>query len=354
MDSHNCVAGLAIGGTSAGLLKTKGAKQMNEHKSFLHHMAEAYDRYRAERHATASEQTTQSPQAGRLVRALRWFLPNGGTLLLIVALLLTQNVWARPDVRPSVISGPSATTVNYQGRLADPGGNPLDGNYGMSFSLWDAAADGNLVWGPENHAAVPVSEGLFSVGLGSQTSGGIPTNTWSGDRYLEITVGGETLGPRELIRSVPIAGMALTVPDGSVKSDDLDLDHETVCLSGHAYVSLGGNYQKLDVPGLNLDFSLDRPSQVLVWIDGLAQFDDGAFVGESSIILNVDGAEETASWHLTDDNLFFNVKGQRLLNLGSGSHSITVRASSQAAGTMLVHGIEAHRTCINYLVLGEQ
>jgi len=54
------------------------------------------------------------------------------------------------------------------------------------------------------------------VGLGSQTPGGIPTSAWNGDRYLEITVGGETLNPRELIRSVPIAGMALTVPDGAI------------------------------------------------------------------------------------------------------------------------------------------
>lgn len=41
-----------------------------------------------------------------------------------------------------------------------------------------------------------------SVGLGSQTSGGIPTSVWNGDRYLEITVGGETLSLHELIRSV--------------------------------------------------------------------------------------------------------------------------------------------------------
>jgi hypothetical protein len=88
----------------------------------------------------------------------------------------------------------------------------------MSFALYDAAEDGTLIWGPENHTAVPVSEGLFSVGLGSQTSGGIPTSVWNGDRYLEITVGGETLSPRELIRSVPIAGMALTVPDGAIGS----------------------------------------------------------------------------------------------------------------------------------------
>jgi hypothetical protein len=187
---------------------------MNTQKSLLGYFVDAYDRYRAERRAAAPEGAPPH-QPARLHRFLRWLTPNGGTLLLIAALVLTQNVWARQMTAPAA-PGPSATTINYQGRLADSGGTPLDGTYGMSFSLWDAATGGSLVWGPENHPAVPVSEGLFSVGLGSQTSGGIPTTTWNGDRYLEITVGGETLSPRELIRSVPIAGMALTVPDGAV------------------------------------------------------------------------------------------------------------------------------------------
>jgi hypothetical protein len=173
---------------------------MNEPKSLLTELGEALDRYRA----------------GRARRLLRWLTPNGGTLLLIAVLILTQNVWAKPLLSTANAPGPSATTVNYQGRLADSGGIALDGTYGMRFALYDAASEGNLIWGPEVHDAVPVSAGLFSVGLGSQTSGGIPTNTWNGDRYLEITVGGETLSPRELIRSVPIAGMALTVPDGAV------------------------------------------------------------------------------------------------------------------------------------------
>jgi len=157
-----------------------------------------------------------SAQQGRLGRRLRWFVPNGGTLLIVVMLLVTQSLWARPFQSALSVPGPSATTVNYQGRLADNAGTPLDGTYGMSFALYDSAVGGTRIWGPEPHTAVPVSEGLFSVGLGSQTSGGIPTNVWNGDRYLEITVGGETLSPRELIRSVPIAGMALTVPDGAI------------------------------------------------------------------------------------------------------------------------------------------
>jgi len=185
---------------------------MNEHKSFIVELAELIDRHLPRRR----QQADNVSQPNRWQRILRWFLPNGGTLLLVAALVLTANAWARPLLSPASAPGPSATTVNYQGRLADHSGNPLDGTYGMAFSLWDATTGGNLVWGPESHAAVPVSQGLFSVGLGSQTSGGIPTSVWNGDRYLQIAVGGETLTPRELIRSVPIAGLALTVPDGAV------------------------------------------------------------------------------------------------------------------------------------------
>ena len=198
---------------------------MNEQKSLVYRLAEAYERHRVERRAAATEQgaqlRAQLRPPGNLRRLARWLTPNGGTLLLIAALILTQNVWARTEQSAASAPGPSATTVNYQGRLADSGGAPLDGSYGMSFALYDALSGGGMVWGPENHTAVPVSEGLFSVGLGSLTGGGIPTSVWDGDRYLEITVGGETLSPRELIRSVPIAGMALTVPDGAVTASKL-------------------------------------------------------------------------------------------------------------------------------------
>ena len=182
-------------------------------KSFLTELGEALDRYRAGQREARNERGMGASRLSHKSSVLRWFLPNGGTLLLIAVLLLSQNAWARPAASPAAAPGPSATTVNYQGRLADSAGNPLDGSFNMSFSLWDAASGGSQVWA-ESHAAVPVSEGLFSVGLGSQTeTGGIPPGTWDGDRYLQIEVRGEILSPRELIRSVPMAGMALTVPD---------------------------------------------------------------------------------------------------------------------------------------------
>ncbi len=332
---------------------------MNEHKGLLTLLGEALDEYQANRQRIRVKENPSLHQKANLRRILSWFIPNGGTLLLIAVLLFTQNVWARPAAVPAA-PGPSATTVNYQGRLADPSGTPLDGAYGMSFSLWDAATDGNLIWGPENHAAVPVANGLFSVGLGSQTSGGIPTSVWDGDRYLEITVGGETLSPRELIRSVPIAGMALTVPDGAigtdqiadggVESDDLSLDHGVACLEQTAYLDMPVGGGLVEVPGLRLDFALDHPAQVLVWSDGLARFDQPS--PEHNIILCVDDNLTTSSFANGTD--WYDVSGQRLLSLDSGSHSIVAKARAHSAGTMTVHSVTHYKTCIYYLVLGEQ
>jgi len=136
-------------------------------------------------------------------------------------LILTANVWARPLAVPNTTYGPAATTINYQGRLHDADGNPLSDTYTLSFTLYDAKTGGNVVWGPENHVGVVVTDGLFDVGLGSVIPGGIPTTVWSGDRYLEVAVDGQALSPRELIRSVPIAGMALTVPDGAIGTSQI-------------------------------------------------------------------------------------------------------------------------------------
>jgi hypothetical protein len=88
---------------------------MNQQKGLLTHLGEALDHYRAEQRATA--QPSRPRWLGRQL------MPNLGTLLLVAVLILTQNVWARQAAAPNA-PGPSATTVNYQGRLADDAGDP--------------------------------------------------------------------------------------------------------------------------------------------------------------------------------------------------------------------------------------
>ena len=312
-----------------------------------------------DQHGLSTRQAAAAPAAPHATRP-RWALWLGA-LLVIALLALTTSVWARPLLEATNTPGPNATTVNYQGRLADAAGTPLSGSYAMTFALWDAPSGGNLVWGPESHVAVPVSEGLFNVGLGSLTSGGIPTSAWDGDRYLEIAVGGETLSPRELIRSVPVAGMALTVPDGAigsaqiadggVASGDLALDGGTACLSSLAQVSLSAG-ETVEVSGLNLGLTLDAPSRVLVWIDGLAQFEQ-ASAGESSVALAVDSAPLTGE--RSNDGEWFNLNGQRIVDLAAGAHTLSLQVSSaDNDGTMSLDASGPYATCINYLVLGAQ
>ncbi|HOH31879.1 MAG TPA: hypothetical protein PLC40_19535, partial [Candidatus Hydrogenedentes bacterium] len=107
-----------------------------------------------------------------------------------------------------LIAAADSSTVTYQGTLRQPTHIPIgDGDYAMTFSLWDAAAAGNSLW-TENHAAVPVREGMFSVQLGANTAFGTlfadHTNVW-----LEVTVdtggGPEVYGPRMPFTSVPYA-----------------------------------------------------------------------------------------------------------------------------------------------------
>jgi hypothetical protein len=103
-----------------------------------------------------------------------------------------------------------AKTMNYQGYLTDGSGSPLNGNYDLVFSLWDAeaAGAGTKEWGDETHNNVPVSNGLFTVVLGESLALD-PFTDFDEQLYLEITINGTTL-PRQMLRAVPYA-MGLTV-----------------------------------------------------------------------------------------------------------------------------------------------
>lgn len=179
------------------------------------------------KHLLTSFQGTDGTAKPHHLKAISHWLPTPGNIVfsLIIAglLILTQQVWAKSEPTATTnSSGPNATTINYQGYLTDASENPRNGNLPMGFSLWDAAVGGTKIWGTENHTAVPVSNGHFSVGLGSLTAGGIPVTAWDGDRYLEIVIGGETLTPREPIRFVSGAAVALTVPDEAIGSAQIE------------------------------------------------------------------------------------------------------------------------------------
>lgn len=157
---------------------------------------------------------------------LAW-LPSRGnilfTLLVAFCLIGTSRVWAAPQ-SVSAQAGSSTTTIAYQGRLADSSGAALDGDYIITFRLYNVASGGLPLWeefwiGGNN---VHVTNGLFNVLLGSLTP--IPQSVIieNSSLWLGIDVGADLeMTPRVQLSSVPYAVQALTVPDASVTTAKL-------------------------------------------------------------------------------------------------------------------------------------
>lgn len=94
--------------------------------------------------------------------------------------------------------------VLYQGRLTDTSGAPRTGTASLIFALYGDATGGAALWN-EVHTSVPLTDGSFSLFLGSINN--FPGNAWSqGERYLGISVDGQgEMVPRLRLASVPFA-----------------------------------------------------------------------------------------------------------------------------------------------------
>ncbi len=102
--------------------------------------------------------------------------------------------------------------INYQGRLTDPSGVPLDGSsVTLLFSFYDAALDGNLLLSV-SQTNVTVTGGLYNVLIGSGTiAPGTEPDLASvfqkhGEVWMSVKVNTDPeMTPRTRISSVPYA-----------------------------------------------------------------------------------------------------------------------------------------------------
>ena len=103
------------------------------------------------------------------------------------------------------ISGHSAVPdeINYQGLLEDDASLPITGSVNFDFAIFDALTDGTQLWA-ETQTGVSVVDGMYSIALGSNTPL-TATILTGGTVYLETTINGETLLPRERLLAVPYA-----------------------------------------------------------------------------------------------------------------------------------------------------
>ncbi len=105
------------------------------------------------------------------------------------------------------VAAPPATAFTYQGQVKQAG-TAMNGSVPMSFTLWDDAVGGNQVGAAltfnglgANPPSVAVANGLFTVALDF----GAAAFADGQQRWLEITVNGQTLTPRQAMTPAPFA-----------------------------------------------------------------------------------------------------------------------------------------------------
>jgi len=124
-----------------------------------------------------------------------------GLLLFGASIAYTQGL-AFPGLA-SPASPPVPHLINYQGRLTNTAGNPLNGSYPMTFTLYSEPTGGTPLW--TETQTVPVTRGVFSVLLGNAAS--ISSTVFDGsDRWLGVKVGSDSeMVPRRRVVSVGYA-----------------------------------------------------------------------------------------------------------------------------------------------------
>jgi hypothetical protein len=111
------------------------------------------------------------------------------------------------------------TGFTYHGRLQQSG-QPLNGAADLEFALYDADIAGNLL-GSQTLSGVSFADGLFSVLLNA--GGELGANAFNGDkRWLEVSVNGTALVPRQALTATPFALKALSPSGYSLDAADGD------------------------------------------------------------------------------------------------------------------------------------
>lgn len=168
--------------------------------------------------------------------------------------------------------------INFQGMLEDNAGQPVTGSVDFDFALFDAISAGTQIWS-ESQTSVAVNAGIYSVALGSIT----PLTSavlGSGSVFLEITVEGEVLSPRQQLLAVPYALKAETAVDaesvGGVSSVFMQ------------QLFLHVDYDGQNIPNFNSLEGLDDVDG-----DGLANFidpdNDGDSINDDQEVINGTG-----------------------------------------------------------------
>lgn len=129
---------------------------------------------------------------------------------------------------PALVFAQVPAKLGYQGLLLKADGQPEVGVVAVTFSVYSAATGGTPLWSEPQQIAL--TNGFYATFLGDVTP--IPSSAFSGpERFLELSIGGSALTPRQRVGSVAYALMATdarNVVGGTVDASSVKVAGTTV------------------------------------------------------------------------------------------------------------------------------
>jgi hypothetical protein len=216
------------------------------------------------------------------------------------------------------VAGSVPTVLGYQGKLTNSSGQAFTGSFDFTFKLFNDASTGSPLWS-EQQQEVTVNNGLYSVLLGTNPANAInlPFDT---PYWLEITVKGETLQPRQLLAVGPyavhseFANTAVTVAAG-VLADGVKVSTASIIATGTAK---SGTF-------LSGDGTWGTPPSATAAAIGAGTLNNNVVVTTGSI--NASGTANSTTF-LRGDSVWFTPPSATAASLGAGTIADTVRVSS--------------------------
>ena len=150
-------------------------------------------------------------------------------------------------VVPAVTHAAVPQQINYQGFLTDSEGNAVpDGDYEMSFAIYDASTGGNGLWSEAQ--TVTVTNGIYNIILGHPLNP-IDSGIFDGNRYLSVTVTPdiEEMTPRQKITATAFTLKAAKAEDADTL-DGKDSTEFSETSHSHSFSDISGTATDAQIP----------------------------------------------------------------------------------------------------------
>ena len=136
-------------------------------------------------------------------------------------------------------------TFSHQGKLLDSSGDPVaDGSYTVMYRLYHDATGGTAVYTDTN--SVTITDGYFNSDFGAV---GVDPKIFAQRTWLEITINGETLTPRQFLRGAPYAS-GLVAGSAAIGSQPITYTYSTYDNLGSAFFAANTDFSAKGGSGL--------------------------------------------------------------------------------------------------------